>query len=123
MAAGQYTAMWDAEKPGAYVAEIVAKRGEEELGTDLFNFRREDGVAENFGSEQNRELLEKLSTQTGGVYYSRGDASKLAKDISYSEAGITVREAKDLWNLPIVFLIILLLRASEWMLRRKWGVV
>ena len=123
MAAGQYTAMWDAEKPGAYVAEIVAKRGEEELGTDLFNFRREDGVAENFGSEQNRELLEKLSAQTGGVYYSRGDASKLAKDISYSEAGITVREAKDLWNLPIVFLMILLLRATEWVLRRKWGVV
>ncbi|MBY0506750.1 MAG: glutamine amidotransferase [Bryobacteraceae bacterium] len=123
LSAGQYVATWDAEKPGAYVAEIVAKRGEEELGTDLFNFRREDGVAENFGSEQNRELLEKLSSQTGGVYYRGTDASKLAKDISYSEAGITVREAKDLWNLPIVFLLILMIRATEWMLRRRWGVV
>lgn len=123
ISAGQYTATWDAEKPGAYVAEIVAKRGDEELGTDLFNFRREDGIAENFGSEQNRELLEKLSSQTGGVYYTAADAAKLAKDISYSEAGITVREAKDLWNLPFVFFVILLLRASEWMLRRKWGVV
>ena len=123
MSAGQYVATWDAEKPGAYVAEIVAKRGEEELGADLFNFRREDGIAENFGSEQNRELLEKLSSQTGGVYYTRATAEKLAKDVSYSEAGITVREAKDLWNLPIVFFMILLLRATEWMLRRKWGVV
>ncbi len=123
MSAGQYTATWDADKPGAYVAEIVAKRGTEELGTDLFNFRREDGVAENFGSEQNKELLEKLSAQTGGVYYSPSTASKLAKEISYSEAGITVREAKDLWNLPIVFFLILLMRATEWMLRRKWGVV
>ncbi len=116
-------ATWDAEKPGAYVAEIVAKRGDEELGSDLFNFRREDGIAESFGSEQNKELLEKLSSQTGGVYYSAANASKLAKDVSYSEAGITVREAKDLWNLPIVFFMILLLRATEWMLRRKWGVV
>ncbi len=123
MAAGQYTASWDAEKPGAYVAEIVAKRGDEELGADLFNFRREDGIAESFGSEQNRELLEKLSSQTGGVYYTSSDVAKLAKDISYSEAGITVREAKDLWNLPFVFFMILLLRATEWMLRRKWGVV
>ena len=123
MAAGQYTATWDAEKPGAYVAEIVAKRGDEDLGSDLFNFRREDGVAESFGSEQNKELLEKLSSQTGGVYYSAANAAKLAKDVSYSEAGITVREAKDLWNLPIVFFMILLLRGSEWMLRRKWGVV
>ena len=123
LSAGQYVAMWDAGKPGAYVAEIVAKRGTEELGTDLFNFRREDGIAENFGSEQNRDLLEKLSSQTGGVYYTRANAAKLAQDVSYSEAGITVREAKDLWNLPIVFFMILLLRATEWMLRRKWGVV
>lgn len=123
LSAGQYVATWDAEKPGAYVAEIVAKRGTEELGTDLFNFRREDGIAENFGSEQNRDLLEKLSSQTGGVYYTRANAAKLAKDVSYSEAGITVREAKDLWNLPIVFFMILSLRATEWMLRRKWGVV
>lgn len=123
LSAGQYVAMWDAGKPGAYVAEIVAKRGTEELGTDLFNFRREDGIAENFGSEQNRDLLEKLSSQTGGVYYTRANAAKLAQDVSYSEAGITVREAKDLWNLPIVFFMILSLRATEWMLRRKWGVV
>ena len=123
LSAGQYVAMWDAGKPGAYVAEIVAKRGTEELGTDLFNFRREDGIAENFGSEQNRDLLEKLSSQTGGVYYTRANAAKLAQDVSYSEAGITVREAKDLWNLPIIFFMILLLRATEWMLRRKWGVV
>ncbi len=123
LSAGQYVAMWDAGKPGAYVAEIVAKRGTEELGTDLFNFRREDGIAENFASEQNRDLLEKLSSQTGGVYYTRANAAKLAQDVSYSEAGITVREAKDLWNLPIVFFMILSLRATEWMLRRKWGVV
>jgi hypothetical protein len=123
MSAGQYTATWDAEKSGAYVAEIVAKRGDEELGSDLFNFRREDGIAESFGSEQNKELLEKLSSQTGGVYYSASNAAKLAKDVSYSEAGITVREAKDLWNLPIVFFMILLLRGTEWTLRRKWGVV
>jgi len=120
---GVYTGAWDAEKTGSYVAEIIAKRGDEELGTDIVNFRREDGTAENFGTEQNRELLEKLSGQTGGQYYQPADAGRLAKDISYSEAGITVREAKDLWNMPIVFLALLGLKAIEWMLRRQWGVV
>jgi len=48
---------------------------------------------------------------------------KLAGSIPFSEAGVTVRETKDLWDLPLVFLVLLLLRFSEWWLRRKWGIV
>ncbi len=120
---GVYGADWSAEKPGSYVAEIVAHRGEEEIGRDVVQFRREDGVAENFRTGQNRELLEKLASETGGRYYTPGEAAKLASEISYSEAGITTREAKDLWDMPAVFLLALLLRGSEWVLRRKWGAV
>jgi hypothetical protein len=120
---GVYSGEWTAEKPGSYVAEIIAGREQEELGREVLSFRREDGVAENFHTSQNRELLEKLSDQTGGRYYKPADASKLASDITYSEAGITARETRDLWDMPIVFLLALGIRASEWLLRRKWGVV
>ena len=48
---------------------------------------------------------------------------KLAAAIPFSDAGMTMRETKDLWNLPLVFLVLLLLRFSEWWLRRKWGIV
>ncbi len=120
---GAFIADWDAPKPGSYLAEVVARRGEEELGRDVLTFRREDGIAENFHTEQNRELLEKLASQTGGRYYRPSDAKKLADDVEYSDAGITVRETRDLWNMPVVFLIALLLRSSEWLLRRKWGVI
>ena len=89
----------------------------------MFQFRREDGVAENFRTSQNRELLGKLASETGGRYYTPSGARKLASEIEYSEAGITTRETRDLWDMPAVFLLALLLRASEWMLRRKWGVV
>ena len=51
------------------------------------------------------------------------DLNKLSEEIAYSEAGITVRETKDLWSMPAVFLALLLMRATEWLLRRKWGVV
>jgi uncharacterized membrane protein len=120
---GVYTADWTTPKPGSYLVEVVSTRGTEELGRDTMTFRREDGVAENFHTEQNRELLEKLSSETGGRYYKPEDAQKLGKDISYSEAGITVRETRDLWDMPIVFLLLLCLRSGEWLLRRKWGVI
>jgi hypothetical protein len=120
---GVYTADWDASRAGSYVAEITARRGQQELGRDVVTLRRENGVAENFHLEQNRELLEKLSSQTGGRYYRPSEASKLFDDISYSDAGITVRETKDLWDMPIVFFLALLLCCTEWLLRRRWGVV
>ena len=120
---GVYGADWTAPQTGSYIVEVVAKRGTEELGRDTFTFRREDGIAENFHVEQNRELLEKLSTETGGQYYKPADAAKLGKDINYSQAGITVRETRDLWDLPAIFLLFLGIRGAEWLLRRRWGVI
>jgi uncharacterized membrane protein len=120
---GVYSVDWDASRPGSYVAEISAHRGQQELGRDVVTLRRENGTAENFHLEQNRELLEKLSSQTGGRYYHPNEVNKLGEDISYSDAGITVRETKDLWDMPVVFFLALMLCCAEWLLRRKWGVV
>jgi uncharacterized membrane protein len=123
---GQYQTEWTAEKPGTYLAEVVAESGggqPQELGRDVLTFRREDGVAENFHTEQNRAFLEQLATETGGRYWKPSELNNLPRDISYSEAGISVRSTKELWNMPIVFLLLLGLPIAEWLLRRKWGVV
>jgi uncharacterized membrane protein len=126
---GQFQAAWSAPKTGAYLTEVTAQRADpatgtvKELGRDVLTFQRMDGVAENFHTEQNRDLLERLAAQTGGQYWKPADLGKLAGAIPFSEAGMTMRETKDLWNLPLVFLALLLLRFSEWWLRRKWGIV
>ena len=120
---GVFQGEFTAEKPGSYTSEVVAKRGDEEIGRDVLAFERVDGVAENFHTGQNRELLEKLAAETGGRYWQPQELSSLPSEISYSDAGITTRETKDLWNMPIVFLLILGLCSAEWLLRRKWGIV
>jgi uncharacterized membrane protein len=120
---GAFIADWQAPKQGDYIVEVVAKRNGDDLGRDTFTFRREDGTAENFHVEQNRALLEKLSSETKGIYYKPDDAQRLAEDITYSEGGISVRETKDLWDMPAIFLAFLGIRAVEWLLRRKWGTI
>ena len=75
-----------------------------QLGRDVVAFQRTDGVAENFHTEQNRDLLEKLSAETGGRYWKPNELGQLPREISYSEAGISVRDTKELWNMPVVFL-------------------
>ena len=117
---GVFHANWTAEKPGSYLAEVTAS-GQTENGT--LPFERIDGVAENFHTEQNRELLEKLASETGGRYWRPDELTRLPNEISYSDAGISVRDIKELWNMPVVFLWLLFLISTEWLLRRKWGVV
>jgi hypothetical protein len=123
---GLYQAEWTAEQPGAYLAEITAEspgNPPQELGRDVVTFQRQNGVAENFHTEQNRALLEQLSSETGGRYWKPSQLKDLPRDISYSEAGISVRSTKELWDMPAVFLLLLGLPLTEWLLRRKWGVI
>jgi hypothetical protein len=123
---GLYQTEWTAEKPGTYLAEVTAESvgsQPQELGRDVLTFQREDGIAENFHTEQNRSLLQQLASQTGGRYWEPSDLKNLPRDIAYSEAGISVRTTNELWNMPIVFVLLLGLPITEWLLRRKWGVV
>ncbi len=118
-----YESEFTAARPGTYRAEVNANVGDQTLGSDVFHFRREDGVAEAFHPEQNRELLTRLADQTGGRYWTPDDVAGLPAEIRFSEAGITAREMMDLWDMPFLFLLLLSLRAAEWLLRRRWGVV
>ncbi len=84
---GQFQAAWSAPKIGAYLTEVTAQRADaktgtvKELGRDVLTFQRMDGVAENFHTEQNRDLLERLASQTGGQYWKPADLAKLASSI------------------------------------------
>ena len=127
---GDFLAEWTAPKAGPYLAEITAhsattgtSQNKEDLSRDVLAFQRTDGRAENFHTGQNRDFLEELAAQTGGRYWKPDELVRLPSEISYSEAGISVRDTKDLWDMPITFVALLLLLFIEWFLRRKWGVV
>ncbi|MEP7245879.1 MAG: hypothetical protein ABI885_19685 [Gammaproteobacteria bacterium] len=84
------------------------------------HFRRNDGVVEHFGTQQNRPLLERLAASTGGRYWRLDQLDELPEAMRYSKAGIVERQTLDLWNLPAVFLLLLALKAGEWLLRLRW---
>jgi len=47
----------------------------------------------------------------------------MSRAISYSTAGITERQLSYLWDAPFFFLLLLLLKTCEWLLRRRWRVI
>jgi uncharacterized membrane protein len=118
---GRYTATLDAASTGLYRIEMTARAGNREVGSAVTQVLRNDGVAEHFATYQHRALLERIANVTGGRYWTLGELDGLASAIPYSKAGISERQTLDLWNLPIVFLTLLMLKLGEWLLRLRWG--
>jgi len=118
---GVYEANYETTHGGVFRFAANAQSGEEVLGRGQFAVRREDGVIEHYHVQQNRLLLERLAAATGGSYFSVTDVSRLPEAVSFSDAGSVERQVLDLWNMPIVFLLLLLLKAGEWLLRLYWG--
>lgn len=118
---GRYEAILDAESPGIYRFEAEASLDGEALGRSRVAVRREDGVSEHFQLQQNRGLLERLAGATGGRYFSLDTADEIPEAVQFSDAGIVERRLLELWNMPILFLMLLGLKAGEWVLRLVWG--
>jgi ketosteroid isomerase-like protein len=118
---GVYEASYETTHTGVFRFEATAKTADDELGRARFAVRREDGVVEHYRTAQNRALLERLANATGGSYFAIADVSRLPEAVSFSEAGTVERQVLDLWNMPIVFLLLLLLKAGEWLVRLYWG--
>ena len=118
---GAYEATVTADAAGLYRFEARASLEDETLGRADYSVRRSTGISEHFRIQQNRPLLERLASLTGGRYFTLGQLDELPETIQFSEAGIVERELLDLWNMPFVFLLLLLLKAGEWVLRLVWG--
>jgi uncharacterized membrane protein len=118
---GVYQAAYETPHEGMFRFEASAQSGDEKLGSAQLAVRRQDGVVEHYHTQQNRPLLERLAAATGGKYFALNDLSALPEAVSFSEAGTVERQVLDLWNMPIVFLVLLALKSAEWLLRLVWG--
>lgn len=119
---GVYRARVTATEEGRYAIDVRTEAGSEDsVRAEPVHVRAGDQGREFFGAERQEPLLRRIASETGGRYYTPATAAGLAEDIVYTEAGVTVLEEKDLWNMPIVFLLLLGLVGAEWAFRRNRG--
>jgi hypothetical protein len=76
---------------------------------------------EYFGATQNSDLLKRIATETGGKYYSTSNMQTLIDDLTYRQTPYSERVTKDLWDMPINFMLIIGLLTAEWFLRKREG--
>ena len=120
---GVMTAGFKADQSGLYSVEAISRRGDEPVDSARIAVHHDAGTAEFFSLRKNNALLQQLAVATGGRNWALDELDELAQAISYSAAGITEQQLYPLWDAPLLFLLLLLLKAAEWTLRRYWKTI
>jgi hypothetical protein len=118
---GEYVASVPAAGEGQYEARIEAIRGDKTIGSTVAHIRAAPGDAEYFDATMHAPTLKRIAEETGGKYYSATAMQGLPEDLRYTGRGVTTVEERDLWHLPIVFVLLVGLLCAEWGYRRAVG--
>lgn len=119
---GEYRGSFTPPEPGLYEVRVRAQHDDAVLEGSTW-VEAAPPVAEYFGAQMRAPLLRRIADETGGRFYTLDDLATLPEDIRYTERGTTVQEQKDLWDMPIVFLLLVGLVGAEWTYRRLRGLI
>ncbi len=118
---GSYSGRFTVADSGRYEISARATRGTDSSQVTSTTLLVDDRGADVAQAEQRPAILRRIAQETGGRYYPLDGVAQLGEDAMFTESGVTVREAKDLWDMPIIFLLLALLLGAEWGYRRWQG--
>jgi uncharacterized membrane protein len=119
--AGDYVAVFTASKPGVYQMEASSSVALDQKGYSSLSFFVADSLHEVRDVAMNSELLTKIAQAGGGKYYNPRTADRLVKELEANRKVQTVNILLDVWDIPIVFFLLLACFGLEWLLRRRKG--
>ena len=107
---------------GLYDIAVEAARGKDAPQRARAFVRAAPDDREYFDAAMRPTFLRPRSPKTPAAASTRRrPSSTLPEDITYLGRGVTVVQEKDLWDMPVVLLLLVGLVGGEWALRRRWG--
>lgn len=119
---GSYqTQVTAATKEGTYRLEVDAVKGTETLGSYKMAFQVKDRPVEFYDAALDAGKLRSIADQTGGRYYPLEQIADIPEDAVYVDSETSFVEQKELWDVPILFMMLILLLSGEWIWRKRKG--
>jgi uncharacterized membrane protein len=118
---GSYLGEVPLQEPGVYRLAAVAQLGPTRVsaadrwllvgGSDL----------EMADPRLNDDVLRRIAIASGGDYMAADDAARLPSLLEAASAQQLAPRLEELWHNVWIFVALMMLLATEWMLRRRWG--
>jgi uncharacterized membrane protein len=119
--ANVYVGEFRAEELGRHRVELGASAASTGAATAQSEFLVAELNREFYDAALNEELLRRIAAETGGKYYTLGEAGALVDDLTYRKTDNSRPVTKDLWDMPVNFLLLVGLLSGEWFLRKRHG--
>ncbi|HET9713741.1 MAG TPA: glutamine amidotransferase [Pyrinomonadaceae bacterium] len=116
-----YAGEFKADELGDHRIELIGNSASLGQLSARSNMLVSDLNREYYSAAQNSDLLKRIAAETGGKYYTTGEAQSLLDDLIYRQSPYSERVTKDLWDMPINFMLIIGLLSAEWFLRKREG--
>ena len=116
---GLYTARFIPPRRGEYRVTLVGALGGKSLGEQSGLFEVAESYAEFTNAELDAQLLQNLANTSGGRYYTPEDAAQMVNHIPLVESATSQLVDEEVWDMPLIFAIVILLFGLEWFLRKR----
>jgi uncharacterized membrane protein len=116
-----YTGEFKADELGQHRIELLGTSASLGQLNAKANVLVSDLNREYYSAAQNTDLLKRIAADTGGKYYAAGETKSLLDDLTYRQTPYSERVTKDLWDMPVNFMLLVGLLSAEWFLRKREG--
>jgi hypothetical protein len=115
-----YRAEIEPNVPGVFAAHAVAEIGGAKIEGDT-RFIVTKPATEITSKPIDREQLKRIAEQTSGRFFSLDERDQWPGAIHFKEQQFARMQVADLWNNPIVLLLLLAALCGDWILRKHWN--
>ena len=120
---GSYTARFLPQKRSDYKVNLIGNLANKNLRNQEGIFEVAASDVEYSDAELNEQPLKSIARLSGGQYYTINQIDDMVEQIPLIESSTSKIVEEDLWNIPLVFVIIILLFSIEWLWRKRVGLV
>ncbi len=105
-------------KPGEYLAQVELDVNGKVTRSGESRFLATRAGDEYFNSEMNEKLLRRIADETSGSFFRAQEADQLVDALDSNPRGSRRLQRLELWDMPILFLLLVALLCAEWGYRR-----
>jgi uncharacterized membrane protein len=118
---GEYEGLFTPVDSGVYEVAVRADTAGGALETATTFVRVGELPTEYYDAEMRAPLLRRVADETSGRFYTPQTVDALPRDVVYTSSGTVVTREKELWDMPVLFILLAALLAGEWTYRRARG--
>jgi uncharacterized membrane protein len=118
---GLYTGSFKVRSDGIHQLEVAAASLSGEVHEASTHFLVAEPVVEFINPDMDTTLLKKLAGVSGGKFYTANQMDRLVSDLGKHQKIVPVDVEREIWDMPIVLILIFGLLALEWIIRRRKG--